>query len=219
MRRLLVVVGVVGVWVSVAAVLVGFVQPWASIKVRYRDVARDVTGAVDAVAKEVGLGDVLSSLSERVGRVTISVKEGAETITGELPDLSTIPTEISGADIPRLANRKDAHVVVALAEMWTGHRELGAKSYLVYVIPGLALLVGVLVTLFRSARWLGALLGLTALALAGFSGWKLSTTHPDALLVAITIEQGLWLVCWGYAGMGLALLLTALVSRTRSAAS
>ncbi|MBI4353859.1 MAG: hypothetical protein HY595_01340 [Candidatus Omnitrophica bacterium] len=215
MRRAFIGLGVLGVWVSVATVLAGFVQPWASIDVKYRDVARDVTGAVDAVAQEAGLGDVLASLSKRVGRIAVSVKQGTETIAGELPDLSTIPTEISGADIPRLANRKDAHVVLALAEMWTGHRELGTKSYVVYLIPGLVLLAGVLVTVFRGARWLCVLVGLTVLAIAGFAGWKISTTHTDTLLVAITIEPGLWRVCWGYAGFGLSALLLALTASTR----
>ncbi len=213
MKRIFLFLGLLGVWVGVATALVGFVQPWASIDVKYRDLARDVTGTVDAVAQDAGLGDVLASLSKRVGRIAVSVKHEAETITGELPDLSSIPTVISGADIPRLANRKDAHVVIAFAELWTGHRELSAKSYLVYLVPGLILLGGVLVTAFRGARWLCVVVGLTALVIAGFAGWKLSTTSTDTLLVAITIEPGLWRVCWGYAGLGAASFLTALVSR------
>lgn len=217
MRRVVVVLGLLGVWMSVAAALVGFVQPWASIDMKYRDLARDVTGTVDAVAKEASLEDVLASLSKRVGRIAVSVKHGAETITGELPDLASIPTTITGADIPRLANRKDAHVVIAFAELWTGQRELGAKSYAVYVVPGLALLGGVLVTVLRGARWLCVVVGLAALAVAGFAGWKLSTAHPETLLVAITIEQGLRLICWAYVGLGCSSLVLALVpARTRT---
>ena len=226
MRRLLIVIGLLGVWGSAAAVGVGFIRPWASIDMKYRDLARDVTGTIDGVAKEAGLGEVLASLSKRVGRIAVSVKHGAETITGELPDLATIPTTISGADIPRLAHRKDADVVIAFAEMWTGQRRLGAKSYLVYLVPGLALFVALLVSGsplrslgfatakqgFRRARLLCGVIGLAGLTIAGGAWWKLSTANTDSLLVAITIEQGLWLVCWAYAGLGVSSLLLALVA-------
>lgn len=192
--------GLLGVWVSVAASLVGFVRPWASIDLAHRG----TLGVLEEAAREAPLQDLLGSLSKRVGKIVVSVKQGAETITGELPDLSSIPTVISGADIPRLGHRQDAQVVLALAEMWTGQRELGAKSLLAYLVPGLAVLCGVIVTVLRRARAVCAMVGGLCVAVAGTAWWKLSATPPETLVIAITIGPGLWITCFAYAGLGVA---------------
>lgn len=212
MRNWLSALGLLGVWVSVVASLVGFVRPWASMELAHRD----TLGALSEAARDTPLQDLLGSLSKRVGKVVVSVKRGAETVTGELPDLSSIPTVISGADIPRLGHRQDAQVVLALAEMWTGHRELGAKSLLAYLVPGLVVLCGALVTALQRVRAVCAAVGGLCVAVAGAAWWKLSTTHPETLLVAITIEEGLWITGWAYAGLGLSSLLLSLSSSARS---
>ena len=201
------------VWVSAAAALRGFVLPWARLDVKYRQ----VTGALNEAAQSVPLGDLMGKLAKKVGRVAVTVKRGAETVTGELPDLSKIPTQVSGADIPRLANQQDAQVALALAEMFTGQRELSTKAWLVYLVPGLALAAGVLLTLGRRLRWICASVGALCLGIAGFAAWKLSTTPTDTLLVAITIGPGLWLSCWAYAALGVSSLVLAAVDARSSA--
>ena len=198
MRRLFRALVLVGVWVSVAAALDGFVKPWAHLDVKYRT----VVNAVDQVAGSAGLGDLSRRLTEELGRVVVKVTRGAQTLTGELPDLSKIPTEVSGAQIPQQANRQDAKVVLALAEMLTGQRELGAKSYAVYLVPGLALLFGVVLTVANRQRLLCGCLALLCLTVAGGGFWKLLTSDTDTLLVGITIGQGLWQSLWAYAGLG-----------------
>ncbi|OGX12944.1 MAG: hypothetical protein A2Z92_05465 [Omnitrophica WOR_2 bacterium GWA2_63_20] len=212
MRNWLSALGLLGVWVSVAASLVGFVRPWASMELAHRK----MPGALSEAARDTPLQDLLGSLSKRVGKIVVSVKRGAETVTGELPDLSSIPTVISGADIPRLGRRQDAQVVLALAEMWTGQRELGAKSLLVYLVPGLVVLCGVIVTALRRVRAVCAAVGGLSVAVAGAAWWKLSATHLETLVVAITIEQGLWMTCWAYAGLGVSSLALAAVDARSS---
>jgi len=206
MRTLLRVAAIIGVWLSVAAALEGFVEPWAHLDVKYRT----VTSAVDQAARSAGLGDLSQRLTEKLGRVVVQVKRGAETVTGELPDLSKIPTEVSGAQIPQWANRQDAKVVLALAEMLTGQQQLGAKSYAVYLVPGLALLFGILLTAAGRRRLLCGLIALLSMAVAGGGFWKLLTTNTDSLLVDIAIGRGLWMSLWAYAGLGLCALLLAL---------
>jgi len=198
MHAFLRVAAIIGVWLSVAASLEGFVEPWAHLDVKYRT----VTSAVDQAARSAGLGDLSQRLTEKLGRVVVQVKRGAETVTGELPDLSKIPTEVSGAQIPQWANRQDAKVVLALAEMLTGQQQLGAKSYAVYLVPGLALLFGILLTAARRRRLLCGLIALLSMAVAGGGFWKLLTTETDTLLVGITIGRGLWLSLWAYVGLG-----------------
>ena len=205
MRTILRVLVLIGVWVSVAAALAGFVKPWAHLDVKYRT----VTDALDEVAQGTPLQDVAQQLTKGLSRVVVQVKRGAQTVTGELPGPSNIPTEVSGSQIPQLAARQDVHVALALAEMVTGQRELGAKSYAVYLVPGLALGFGVLLTAAHHQRRLCGLIGALSLAVAGGGCWKLLTTNMDTRLVGITIGEGLWLSLWAYAGLGFCAMLLA----------
>ena len=194
MRRVVIAV----IWMSVTATLVGFFLPWARIDVRE-------PSAVKRLKKTGPVGDALSGLTEGMGRVTVKIRRGTETITGELPRLSDIPREVSGVQIPQLANQQNTQVAIALLEQFSQQREqIGLKSYAVCLIPGIALLCGFLVTRWghRAVVALGSALLCAAIAGVGF--WKLLTTNTQALFVAITIGPGLWLSLWAYVVLGVA---------------
>ena len=199
MRRLIVAF----TWLSVATAVVSFFLPWAKIDVREPGLSRQVRQTV----QEQGL---LKGLTEKLGRVTVQVRRGAKTISGELPKFSDIPHQVSGVQIPRLANQKNAQVVTALFEMVTNTRQdIGLKSYAVYLVPGLVVVFGLLLT-FAGMRpvALGVAAASAAVASAGF--WKLLTTNTQALFVAITVGPGLWLSLWAYVALSIAALLSTL---------
>jgi len=180
---------------SVGAAVIGFVLPWARIDLREPTLVKQVRGSLPA-------SDTLSGLTKDLGRITATIRRGAQTITGDLPTLTDIPKEVSGIQIPRLANQKNAQTAIALMEVFTGKQEhIGLKSYAVYLLPGIALLCGLLLTFLGRQRlvpW--SVAGLCAvIAAAGF--WKLLTTNTQALMVAITIGPGLWLSLWAYVGL------------------
>ena len=226
MRRAVSIATVGGVWISVAVSVIGFVLPWATLDVKAAHLPGQLSQALPGADLQALAGKLTSKVGRStsllrhslgsmegaasVGRVTIQVKRGAETITGELPDLSTIPTRVNGPQIPEWINRRDAKVVMALAEMLTGQRDLGAKSYAVYLVPGLALLGGVLVTLAGRLRVVCGGIGGACLAIAGLGFWKLLTIETGTRLAAITIGPGLWLSLWAYVGLGICAILLAL---------
>ena len=194
-------------WASVAAVVAAFFLPWARIDLREPEVLRQVR----RTAEEQGL---LSGLMDKVGKVTVEVRRGAETVTGELPSLADIPKEVSGVQIPQMAHQENAQVALALLELLTNTRQhVGLKSYAVYLVPGLAILCGVLLTVLGRVR--AAALGVAALCalVAGVGFWKLLTTNTSTLFIAITIGPGLWLSLWGYVGLSVAALGTAVATR------
>ena len=212
MRRAVLIVTVAGVWISVAASVIGFVLPWATLDVK----AAHLPGQLTQALPGADLQALAGKLTSKIGRVTIQFKRGTETIAGELlPDLSTIPTSVSGLEIPRLVNRQDAKVAIAFAEMFTGQRDLGAKSYAVYLVPALALVCGALVTLASGLRVVCGGIGGACLAIAGLGCWKLLTTKSDTLLVAITLGPGLWLSLWAYVGLGICAILFVLTGDKR----
>ena len=199
------------VWLSLAAAVVGFVLPWATLDVN----TSRLTGPLGQVIEGTPLDALAGRVRQHAGRVVIQVKRGAETLTGQLPDLSQIPTHVNGPQIPQLINRSDAQVAIALAERLTGERQVGAKSYAVYLVPGLAILCGILLMLTRRARVACLLVGLACLGIAGVGLWKLLTTKTETLLAAITIGPGLWLSLWAYVGLGLAALALAILASSR----
>ena len=189
------------VWLSVVAAVVGFVLPWATLDVKATRLVGRATQLVEGAP---------------LGNVVIQLKRGAETVTGKLPDLSQIPTQVNGPQIPQLVNRQDAQVVLALTEMLTGERQVGAKSYVVYLVPGLAILCGILVTLASRVRVACLLVGVVCVTVAGVGLWKLLTAKMETLLVAITIGQGLWLSLWAYVGLGVFAMVLALLPRSQA---
>ena len=200
-------------WVSVAVVLRAFFLPWAMIDLREPALVRQVRETVE------GQG-LLDGLTQRIGKVTAEIRRGAETVTGEL-SLSDIPSEVSGVQIPQMANQENAQVAMALVELLTNERQhLGATSYAVYLVPGLALLCGALLTCLGGADAVAiGVAGLCA-GIAGVGFWKLLTTNTQAIFIAITIGPGLWQSLWGYAGLAAAALLSAVrATRGRRAAS
>ena len=205
------------VWAGVAASVVGFVQPWAYLDMREPSVLKQVREVAQQpeVAQQItkGLGKGLSQL----GKVTATIRRGAETVTGELPNLSDIPRQVSGIQIPQLANQSNAKVATALIELLMNERQhIGVKSYLVYALPGAALLAALLLTFLGSVLAVSLGAALLCAAVAGVGFWKLLTTNTTALFIAITIGPGLWMSLWGYVAIAAGSLLNTLARVRKS---
>ena len=191
----------VGMWMSVAGVVVSFFLPWVHIDVTAKDLRQAVSQATAGTPLE-GLSGLMG---KHVRRVVVSVKHGAETVTGELPDFSKIPPRISGFEVPRLVNRTDTKAAIVVAELLSGQQELGAKSYAVYLLPGVAVLIGWLLSIgtLPNPRAIGVTAGVLCLVLALAGTWKLLTTKMDTLVLSARIGVGLWVSLGSYAGLGL----------------
>lgn len=203
-------VAVLLAWLCVAATGVGFVMPWARIDLREPTLVKQVRGTLPA-------SDTLSGLTKDLGRITATIRRGAQTITGDLPMLTDIPKEVSGVQVPQLANQKNAQTAIALMEIFTGKQEyIGLKSYAVYLLPGIALVCGLLMTFVGRQRFVpwGVTVLCAAISAVGF--WKLLTTNLQSLMVAITIGPGLWLSLWAYVGLACAAGLAGILSVKRA---
>ena len=196
-------------WGSVAMALGGFFLPWAMIDLRAPE-------TINRVAEAVGVEHTLSGLKHDLGRIVVKVRRGAETITGTLPSLEDIPKQVSGAQIPRLLNQRDAKAALALVELITRNRQnVGMKSYAVYFVPGIALLCGLLLTVWGRHRLVAWAVALICAGIASVGFWELSRTDVRTLVAVITIGRGLWLSLWAYGGLTLAALLSGLGGSAR----
>ena len=187
------------VWVGVGAAAAGFVMPWAYLDMREPSVLKHVRQVAGQPEVVQGL---TKRFGEQLGKITATIHRGTETVTGELPSLSDIPRQVSGIQIPPLANQPHAKVATAIVELLMNERQhVGMKSYLVYLLPGLALVSGWLLTFLGRLRAVAIGTAVLCAAVAGVGFWKLLTTNTTVLFIAITIGPGLWLSLWGYAAI------------------
>lgn len=203
MRRLV----LLGIWISVIAAGAGFLMPWVYLR------SGKVAGQVGELMQDSGVDSLTRGLRGKVSKVTLQFKRGAETIVGDLPDLSTLPRQVNGPDIPAFVNRKDNAVAIALAEMLAKQKDIGKKSYAVYLLPGLAVLIGLLLTALGGVPAVGWALAALSAGVAGAGFYKLLTTQINSMAVTIVIGEGLWVSLWAYVGLALCAVLLALVPR------
>ena len=176
-------------WASVAAAVAGFFLPWAVVDLR--------TPGRDGAS----VRDALRGLTQKLGRVEVTIHRGSETVSGELPSADNLPRQVSGIEIPRLANDQKTQVAVALIELLTNTRQpIGVTSYAVYLVPGIALVCGVLLTVL-GGRVPAAVIACACAALAGAGFWKALTADPRALVATVSLGPGVWLSLWAYVGL------------------
>ena len=208
MRHVSLVVG----WLGVVLVITAFFLPWVHIEVTEPTLLKQVRQALPG---ESLLGDV----TKRLSRVAVEIRRGAELIAGDVPSLSELPHTITGADIPRLANERKTKATMALLELLTrSPQHVGAKSQAVYLLPGLALLSGILLTLAGRRRAVALGIAGACCAIAGVGAWQLSTIQLPHEVVRVTIARGLPLSFAGYALLAASAAAIALLS-TRPAPS
>lgn len=183
--------------VSAGVVVAGFFLPWAHIQTRESEL-------LDKLSRFAQSQESASVLSDGIRKITATIRRGTDELSADLSELSTIPDHVSGFQIPRLANQDNAKVALAFMEMLTNQRQhIGLKSYLVYLLPALALLCTGVLAFKSDHRWMVLSVGIFCAAVFGAGIWKIMTTDTQTLLVAVTIGPGLWLSLAGYLGLSL----------------
>ena len=185
------------VWAGVAAAIVGFVLPWAQLDLTEPEIARQLRQSAPGQ-------ELLGRLGKQLGRVTVEIHRGAETIAGPLPSLQDLPRHVSGIQIPAMVNQQQSQLALSVIELLLNTRyHAGPRSYAVYLVPGIALLCGLLITLAGRIRGVAFASAAVCAAIAAAGFWKLLTTNTRTLFIAITIGPGLWLSLWGYVATAL----------------
>ena len=190
-------------WAGAALAVGAFFLPWVRIE---QAMADGSSRPLQAIAGELA----------ELGKVDIEIRQGDRTVTGAVPDLSMLPGRASGFEIPSVANRSDVIAAVAFTEMLTDQRSLGKKSYLVYLLPCLAVAVGSVLTGARRFRWACLFTAIACLLAAGLGFLKLSHARPQLLTMTVRIEPGLWLSCMAYVMLAVGALALSWSARRRS---
>ncbi len=183
------------VWSCVAAALVGFVLPWAQLDIGTSKSSRELSSDVRHLFKKGGTAHEPSWIRHR-------------------KNPPAVPTKVSGIEIPAMVNRKNVKVAVQLMKLLTrtDRGDVGLKSYAVYLLPGIALGCGLLLSAWGEQWFVCLSAAALCVAVAGGGFWMLLTTDTKTQF-AIVIGPGLWLSLWAYAGLSAVALLAALPAR------
>ena len=173
-------------WAAAGIALLSFFLPWAELDLRTPKIEKQFSSkASKSLSKVFG------------GRPSARPKSGSPF------GVKAIPSRLSGFQIPLYANQEAAKTAMQLSELFTHKRErVGPKSYLVYLLPGLAVLFAWLITWEASGKSAVAAAGLACAAL-GFGGIGYLLVTDTRALYAVAIGCGLW------ASLGAYLLLAA----------
>lgn len=170
------------------AIICGFFMPWAKASTSAGKIAKAMTGAATNFGKRAPL------VSDLFGRM----RKAAEKVTSAA-DVVGVKMAVSGYDIPKTMNTKSSQVAVALAGIFIKDaKNADLKSYAVYLMPIFALVC-------MALAFLGMKNKISLIVMAVISGgislgglFKLMTTNLNNMVVAISIENGLWQTLYAY---------------------
>ena len=132
--------------------------------------------------------------SEAIGGVT-------KILTGKRQ--ATIDS-ISGFKVPILANSDESRFMISIIKIFNPKiTNADKKSFLVWGIPGLAVVMLIVAWFFENNKWAHLAMGIIGGAIFFVALYKIMTTDLDKLVLKVTIGYGLWLVLMGYLGIGI----------------
>ena len=111
---------------------------------------------------------------------------------------------ISGYAVPVLANSEESRFMISVIKIFNpGIQNADKKSYLIWVVPLLALIMLVVKLFLDKNKWINLAIGLIGSLIFLVAVYKLNTTDLDKLVLKVSITPGLWLILLAYLGIGL----------------
>jgi len=111
---------------------------------------------------------------------------------------------ISGLQVPIMANGDEARLISSIAKIFNPSVEhVGLKSFLVVVIPLLAVAMAGLNHLYEKNKWANSAVAVVGILIFLVAVFKLTTTDLDKLVLQIKIGIGMWATLISFLGIGI----------------
>ena len=111
---------------------------------------------------------------------------------------------ISGFQVPILANGPDAKIMISIIKIFNpGVTDADKKSWLIWGIPGLAVVLVLLILFLGRNKWVNLGIGIFGAAIFSVVTYQILKTNLDKFVMHVVITAGLWLTLWSYLGIGL----------------
>lgn len=113
--------------------------------------------------------------------------------------------KISGFQIPVLANGPDARLMIGIIKLFNPSvTDADKKSWLVWGIPGLSVVLAFLICFFGNNNWVDLGIGVLGAAIFSAVTFRILAINLDKFFMNVVIAPGLWMILWSYLGIGLA---------------
>ncbi len=183
-------------WLAILVMIISFFLPWVRIQANLLRPLEE--------AQKAGWGDMFGNLKESI----LSQKDSLERSGYKLQTQGTL--QASGFEIPRLVNTDDSQLALAFVELFTD-KASGAqwKCYIVYAVPGIAMVLGLLYQFAQGPRWgplrkFPMVVSLCAATIFLAALYKINHARLDHLVVQIEFCYGIWLSLFAYATIAIA---------------
>ena len=136
----------------------------------------------------------------------VSVELGVTKGLTKIIKVEGIPSQlmsISGFQVPVLANSEESRLMITIIKIFKpGITNADKKSYLIWVVPLLAVAMALAAQFLKNNKWLHLAIGVIGVGIFCGATFKIATTNLDKVVLKVNIGYGLWLVFMGYLGIG-----------------
>ena len=116
----------------------------------------------------------------------------------------TASYSISGFKVPVLANSDQSKLMITIIKIFEPNiTNADKKSYLIWIIPLLAIVIYLVGNSSKANKWTYLAFGVLGILIFAGATLKILTTDLDKVVLKVNIGYGLWLVLFGYLGIGI----------------
>jgi len=111
---------------------------------------------------------------------------------------------VSGFKVPILANSKESRFMSTVIKIFQPDiTNADKKSFLIWGIPLLAVVMFLVGRNPKTSKWVRLGFGVLGILIFAGATYKIITTDLDKIIMKVTIGYGLWLILFGYLGIGI----------------
>jgi len=177
------------VLVIIASVIIvrSFLLPWAQVSTSATKVSEGLTDAAKGSLKD---SPAAAKVIKKLEKITDFISE--------IGDIE-IKSSISGYNIPIMVNNKTSKVALSVVALLFNNTDgLDKKSYLVYLLPLLAVICSFFAVMGVKQHWPVIAMGLISGVISVLGIYNLKTAVLSKGFVEVNIESGLWYTMYAY---------------------
>ena len=111
---------------------------------------------------------------------------------------------VSGFKVPILANSEESRLMIAVIKIFQPDiTNADKKSFLIWMVPLLAVVIFLVGNAPKTNQWIRLVFGVLGILIFVGVTYKIITTDLDKMIIKVNIEYGLWLIIFGYLGIGI----------------
>lgn len=135
----------------------------------------------------------------------VSVESAA---VGKVSKLLTGKTQatigsVSGFQMPILANSEESRLMITIIKIFQPDiTNADKKSFLIWIVPLLAIIIFWVGNAPKTNQWIRLAFGVIGILIFVGATFKIITTDLDKMIIKVNIGYGLWLILFGYLGIG-----------------